>query len=163
MTEPNALVITRILDAPIERVWQAWTDPELVRRWWGPHHFSAPEARIDLRVGGRYVFAMLAPPEMGGQVSYSAGEYLRIEPPHLLEFTQHLSDPEGNPIDPVSIGMPPDFPPEIRTTVSFRARGQVTEVVVTERSWAPGQMAVYSELGMRQSLDKMQAALDEAG
>ena len=44
------VVVTRVLDAPVERAWQPWTDPELVKRWWGPNGFSAPVAKIDFRV-----------------------------------------------------------------------------------------------------------------
>ena len=46
------LVFTRTFAAPVERVWQAWADPELVKRWWGPDGFTCPLARIDLREGG---------------------------------------------------------------------------------------------------------------
>ena len=46
------LVVTRIFDAPRELVWQAWTDPTHLMRWWGPEGFSAPTSNIDLRVGG---------------------------------------------------------------------------------------------------------------
>jgi hypothetical protein len=47
------LVITRIFDAPPELVWKAWTDPELIQRWWGPNGFDLPTCRNDFRVGGR--------------------------------------------------------------------------------------------------------------
>jgi len=48
----SELVITRVFDAPRELVWNAWTEPESVKRWWGPKGFTAPFCRIDLRVGG---------------------------------------------------------------------------------------------------------------
>ena len=48
----SELVITRVFDAPRELVWNAWTEPERVKRWWGPQSFTAPFCRIDLRVGG---------------------------------------------------------------------------------------------------------------
>ncbi|MGZ5555339.1 MAG: SRPBCC domain-containing protein, partial [Candidatus Aminicenantales bacterium] len=48
----SILVIDRVFDAPRERVWMAWTDPDLVRRWWGPKGFTTPVCRISLRVGG---------------------------------------------------------------------------------------------------------------
>ena len=43
------LVVTRVIDAPVEQVWKAWTDPELVKQWWGPDGFTCPLARIDFR------------------------------------------------------------------------------------------------------------------
>jgi hypothetical protein len=72
-----------------------------------------------------------------------------------LEFTQSLSDKDGNKIDPTQIGMPPDFPAEIRTSVVFRAKGNMTELTVTEYDWPVSQMFVYSYAGMQQSIDKL--------
>jgi uncharacterized protein YndB with AHSA1/START domain len=153
------LVITRILDAPLELVWRAWTEPERVMRWWGPKYYASPSCKIDLRVGGKYIFAMRAPADQGGQDSYTAGVYSRIVPMALLEFTQGLSDQDGSPIDPAQIGMPPDFPKEIRTVVTFKAKGEMTELTVTEYGWTPGQMYVYSLAGMHQSIDKLAESL----
>ncbi len=122
--DPNVrkeeLVVTRIIDASVEVVWKAWTEPEQVMHWWGPKYYTSPSCRIDLRVGGRYVFAMQAPEDQGGQTSYTSGVYRRILPMELLEFTQGLSDAEGNRIDPAQAGMPADFPGELNTTVTFR-------------------------------------------
>jgi uncharacterized protein YndB with AHSA1/START domain len=156
------LVVTRIIDAPIELVWKAWTDPEHVMRWWGPKHYTSPTSRIDLREGGEYVFCMRAPKDQGGQDSFSAGVYKKIVPMERLEFTQGLSDKDGNKIDPAQVGMPPDFPKEIRTSVVFKAKGGMTELTITEYDWPVGQMYVYSLAGLHQSLDKMAASFARA-
>jgi predicted 3-demethylubiquinone-9 3-methyltransferase (glyoxalase superfamily)/uncharacterized protein YndB with AHSA1/START domain len=148
-------VIRRIIDAPLALVWKAWTEPEHVVRWWGPKDYTSPSAKIDLRVGGKYIFCMRAPQEQGGQDSYTAGIYQRIVPLQLLEFTQGLSDEQGNPIDPQAAGMPPDFPKEIRTVVAFKAKGGMTELTITEYGWTPGVMSVFSLAGMHQSIDKL--------
>jgi uncharacterized protein YndB with AHSA1/START domain len=153
------LVVTRIIDAPLELVWKAWTDPQHVVRWWGPKHYTSPSAKIDLREGGRYVFCMRAPADQGGQDSYTSGVYKKIVPMQFLEFTQALSDKDGNPIDPAQLGMPPDFPAEIRTTISFQAKGNMTELTITEFDWPVSQMYVYSYAGMQQSIDKLAADL----
>jgi len=153
------IIITRILDAPIELVWKAWTDPEHVKRWWGPKYYTSPSCKIDLREGGKYIFAMRAPKEQGGQDSYTAGVYTKIVPMERLEFTQGLADKDGNRIDPAQAGMPPDFPKEIRTVITFKAKGEMTELIITEYSWTPGQMMVYSYAGMHQSIDKLAESL----
>ncbi len=149
------LVVTRIIDAPVDVVWDAWTQPDHVKHWWGPKDFSSPSCTIDLRVGGRYVFAMQAPKQQGGQVSYIAGVYQRIIPVKLLEFTQALSDAGGNPIDPAQIGVPRDFPAELHTVVTFRPRGDMTELTITQDGWVPGQMFVYALAGTQQQTDKL--------
>lgn len=165
MTETNVnvrkedLVVTRILNAPLELVWKAWTDPKHVMRWWGPKYYTSPDCKIDLRVGGRYIFCMRAPADQGGQDSYTAGVYLKILPMERLEFTQGLADKDGNRIDPAQMGMPLDFPKELRTVVTFKAIGNLTELTITEYNWTVGQMYVYSYAGMQQSLDKLAASL----
>jgi uncharacterized protein YndB with AHSA1/START domain len=149
------LVVTRIIDAPLELVWKAWTDPEYVKRWWGPKHYSSPMCRIDLRPGGSYLFAMRAPQDQGGQDSYTGGTYSKIVPMERLEFSQSLTDKDGNRVDPAQLGMPPDFPREIRTVVVFKAKGQMTELTITEYDWPVSQMYVYSLAGLHQSIDKL--------
>ncbi len=153
------LVVTRIIDAPLELVWKAWTEPEHVMRWWGPKDYTSPSCKIDLREGGQYIFCMRAPLEQGGQDSYTAGVYQKIVPMQRLEFTQGLADKDGNPVDPAQVGMPPDFPKEIRTTILFKAKGSMTELVITQSSWPVSQMYVYALAGMHQSIDKLAASL----
>jgi uncharacterized protein YndB with AHSA1/START domain len=149
------LVVKRIIDAPVELVWKAWTDPEQVKRWWGPKDYTSPSCKIDLRTGGKFIFCMRAPQYQGGQDMYTSGVYKEIVPLKRLEFTQGLSDKDGNRIDPALVGMPPDFPREIRTVIVFKAKGEMTELTITEYDWPVSQMMVYSYAGMHQSLDKL--------
>lgn len=154
------IVVKRIIDAPVELVWRAWTDPEYVMRWWGPAHYTSPSATVDLREGGTFTFCMEAPPEQGGARHYSTGVYKQIVEQKRLEFTQFLSDEKGNKIDPTSVGMPADFPHEIHTEITFHAiRPDMTELTIIERDWTMGQMAVYSLAGLHQSIDKLAGSL----
>jgi uncharacterized protein YndB with AHSA1/START domain len=153
------LVITRIIDAPIDLVWKAWTDPQYVTRWWGPEFYTSPTCKIDLREGGRYTFCMRAPQDQGGQDMYTSGIYKKIVPMQYLEFTQGMSDKDGNPVDPAQLGLPADFPKELRTTIVFTAKGNMTELTITEYDWPVSQMYVYSYAGMHQSLDKLSTSL----
>ncbi len=154
------LVVTRIIDAPIELVWRSWTDPEYVMKWWGPKYYTSPSCKKDFREGGKYIFCMRAPKEQGGQDNYTAGVYKKIVPLERIEFTQGLSDQDGNPIDPAQVGMPPDFPEEIRMVVTFkRVRHDMTELTVTEYDWPVSQMLVYSYAGLQQSIDKQVESL----
>jgi len=149
--------VSRTFEAPINLVWAVWTDPDLVMRWWGPKHFSAPVARMDFRVGGTSLVSMKAPPEMGGQQYYSIWRYVRIELHQTIEFMQHLSDSKGNPVDPTSVGMPPDFPPDIRTIVSFEEIAP-RETRMTVKEYAEfASMSHFAQLGLEQSIEKMAA------
>jgi uncharacterized protein YndB with AHSA1/START domain len=74
------LVLTRDLAFPVERVWRAFTDPAALAAWFWPQRF-APTAAVELRAGGRW---RIDGPGAGMAV---AGEYVTVEPPHLLVFT----------------------------------------------------------------------------
>jgi len=86
------LVITRVFDAPRELVWKAWIDPERVRRWWGPKNFTAPVCKIDLRVGGAYLYCMRSPE---GKDYWSRGVYREIVPPERIVCTDSFADEKG--------------------------------------------------------------------
>ncbi len=149
------VVITRVFDFPVEVVWKAWTDPSLVMQWWGPEHYTSPRCEIDFREGGKYLFSMRAPDSHGGQESFSAGVYKKIVPLERLEFSQYMADQEGNYIDPAQIGLPADFPANVDMVIEFFARGEQTELKITEYGWTPGEMLKYAIMGMNQSLDKL--------
>ncbi len=159
------IVVTRIFDAPVELVWRAWTDPGYVMRWWGPDHFTSPSAKIDFREGGTSLVCMRAPEDFGGQDMYSTWVYQKIVPMQHIEFIQNLADENGNLLDPAKLGLPPEFPKDTRTIVSFKALGNgKTEMTVTEYSMpAPDtEMGKNAELGLNQSLDKMAAIFVDA-
>lgn len=152
-TNKKELVVTRLFDAPIEQVWNAWKDPELVKRWWGPDGFTAPVAKIDFREGGTSLVCMSSP-QFGD--NYSTWHYRKIAPMQRIEYIHNLVDKDGNKIDPVSIGMPEDFPQDQLNTVSFRTvDANRTEITVTEYDWTEGQMMELSRMGLEQCLEKM--------
>jgi uncharacterized protein YndB with AHSA1/START domain len=153
------LVVNRIIEAPVKLVWAAWTESELVKRWWGPKNYTSPECRIDLRVGGKYLFTMRAPAEWGGEDSYTAGEYLRIVPLERLEFTESISDKNGVPLQPGAPGMPPDFPQNLHTVVTFENVSGLTRLVITTSGWTSGTMFVFALAGLHQSIDKLEFSL----
>lgn len=56
--KPNELYITRIYDAPVKLVWDAWTDPAKTAKWWGPRGFTITTHSKDLKVGGHWHYTM---------------------------------------------------------------------------------------------------------
>ena len=150
------LVFTRIFEAPVELLWQAWTDPETLMQWWGPDIFTCPSAMIDLREGGTSIICMRAPKEFGGQDMYSTWYYTKIIPLERIELIHNLSDKDGNKIDPAKIGMPANFPQGQRQVIAFRKLGEGrTELSVTQFGWLPGNMMEMAKMGMEQTLVKM--------
>lgn len=151
------LVISRVVDAPVGQVWQAWTEPEQVRRWWGPTGFTCPLARIDLREGGTSLVAMRSPQ---GQDLYNTWTYRSIVPRQRLEFIQNFADQDGNKLAPASIGLPAEIPQDVRNLVTFTALdGHRTKMTVTEYGYASDQILELSKAGLEQVLDKLAASL----
>ena len=90
-SEGGDLVFERTFDAPRERVWQAFTDPEIVPRWWGRHGTTTTVAEMDVRPGGKWRYISSAPDR--DDVAFY-GEYLSITPPEGFEWT-FMFDVEG--------------------------------------------------------------------
>jgi uncharacterized protein YndB with AHSA1/START domain len=96
LTEDAAQVlrIERTFDAPAEEVFDAWTSPEVIERWFRPgRDWKAPSAQVDLRVGGMVRVVMRAP---DGSEEGAGGEYTAIERPHRLAFTWTFDDDPSN-------------------------------------------------------------------
>ena len=79
------LNVTRTFAAPREAVYEAWTDPEHLKQWWGPEGMDAPVAELDVRSGGKYRTCMRSPD--GKQEMWVGGEYVEVSPPQRLVFT----------------------------------------------------------------------------
>ncbi|MBA3262727.1 MAG: SRPBCC family protein [Thermoleophilaceae bacterium] len=91
------ILITREFDAPKHLVYEAWTTPELVRRWWSADRGEMTIAEIDLRVGGMWRYVMVA--EGGFEVAFH-GEYREIVPNERLVSTEvYEGMPEGEALD----------------------------------------------------------------
>lgn len=86
-TDQPSFTIVRDFAAPRNRVWEAWTNPDIMARWFHPETLVTPRASVsvDLRVGGTYTYTMRIPDT--GQEFPTAGRYLRIEEPRRLDFT----------------------------------------------------------------------------
>jgi uncharacterized protein YndB with AHSA1/START domain len=151
----KTITIVRIFDAPRERVWQAWTDPEQVKKWWGPEGFTAPSATVDFRVGGTYVYAMQGPPGTEwDKVMYSGGEYLEIVPMEKIVSTDYFTDETGAWIDPSMLGMPGEWPEKMKVTVTFEDAGEGRTKLTLTHEGHPAEMASDAEAGWSSSFDK---------
>jgi uncharacterized protein YndB with AHSA1/START domain len=155
---PKQMVITRIFDAPRALVWKAWTDPETLMRWWGPKYFTSPVAKIDLREGGEYLFAMRSPE---GQDLYSTGTYKKIDPMNEIIYTDSFSDAEGNIIPPSVFGMGDDYPVASDITVRFEDYDGKTKLTVIGNR-PQGIMGEYATAGWNESLDKLADSLSKS-
>lgn len=120
--DDKKIVIERVFDAPVEAVWRAWTTPEEVQKWWGPEGFTSPSIKIDLQVGGKYIYAMRGPEGTEwDKVMYSAGVFEEIVPLKKIVVTDYFSDAEGNEADPTDYGMDKNVPTKMTAIIEFEA------------------------------------------
>lgn len=86
--------ITREFDAPRHLIYQAWTTPELISRWWHANRGKAEVVEVDLRVGGKWRWVMTA--DRGFEVAFS-GEYREIVPNERIVYTEMFEGAPGSP------------------------------------------------------------------
>lgn len=153
MTDTLNMVLTRVFDAPLERVWNAWHEPEQVRKWWGPKGFTSPLAKMDFREGGVSLVCMRSP---DGFDMYNTWTYRKIVPMQRIEYVLNFSDKDGNKLDPSAIGMPTGIPQDVPHVILFNDLGNGrTEVTVTEYGYTTPEIVELSKAGMAECLDKM--------
>jgi uncharacterized protein YndB with AHSA1/START domain len=150
------LFIQRIFAASRDRVWNAWTDPDLIAQWWGPAGFTAPVIEVDLRAGGRYLFSMRSPV---GQEFWSTGVYREIVPMERLVYTDSFADAEGNVVPASHYGMSGDWPQELLVTVTFEDHDGGTKMTLRHEGIPAGESLDMTEAGWNESLDKLAGVL----
>ena len=121
------LVITRVFDAPRERVWKALTESTELKRWWGPRGFTSPVYDIDLRPGGEYLACMRAP---DGKEYWSRGVFCEVMPPERLIMTDSFADEHGNSVPASYYGMSGDWPMEMVVTLTLEEEGDKTKLTL---------------------------------
>ena len=131
-TKTEPFVVSRVLDAPRERVWKAWTEAARLKQWWGPQGFKVHTCKVDLRPGGVFLYGMTAPDgsEMWGRFAYRV-----IDAPERLVFIVSFSDPQGGVTrHPWS----ESWPLETLSSVIFEDLGGKTRLTV---QWVPHDSA----------------------
>jgi uncharacterized protein YndB with AHSA1/START domain len=112
-TKSNQINITRVYDAPVKAVWDAWTDPKQVAQWWGPRGFTITTHSKDLRPGGKWVYTMHGP---DGTDYPNDTHYLEVEKHAKLVYDHGAND---------------DRPPLFRVTVLFSESAGKTTMQMT--------------------------------
>jgi uncharacterized protein YndB with AHSA1/START domain len=133
----HELVLTRLLDAPREKLFRCWTDPTLLVQWFAPKPYLTPRADVDLRVGGANNIVMQGP---DGQEMPNRGTYLEIVPNRKLVFTDAY----------VGDWLPRDGKPFMTVIVSFDDEAGKTRYTATVRHWTDEDMKSHEAMGFHQ-------------
>jgi uncharacterized protein YndB with AHSA1/START domain len=154
-TSTTTLNIERTFEAPREVIWKAWSEPETIKKWWGPRHFTIPVCNIDFRVGGRTFSSMKGPMPDGTTIEiWSVGVYKEIVPLELIVTTDSFADPDGNPVPASYYGMGEGFEEEAVIELRFKDLGNRTEMKLRHIGM-PSHMAVEATMGWNESFDKL--------
>ncbi len=151
------MIVTRVIDAPREIVWKAFTQPEYVQQWWGPNGFTSPSCRSDFRVGGMFLYCMRSP---DGQQGWTGGQFHEIIPHEKIVYSLYFADSDGNRVEPEEIGVSHDVIDGAHDEVRFEDLGDGrTKITLIgnesmESARASGQLE-----GNQQTLDKLAAVV----
>jgi uncharacterized protein YndB with AHSA1/START domain len=152
---PSVVVIETIFDAPVEKVWQVWTEPASIQKWWGPNHYTAPIIQNDLRVGASFLYAMKSPKD---QTTWNTGKYTEIVLHRRIVSKMSFSDETGTPMTAKQAGLPGNWRDEMTMTVDFTPQGQRTKVRVQQEG-IPLLMSLFSKMGWEQQFVKFEKLL----
>lgn len=146
--QPGELTLEMVRALPVAppRVFAAFSDPDQLAKWWGPEGFSVGSLDSDPRAGGTYRIKM-QPPE--GDPFYLGGEFREVDPPGRLAFTFVYEDPDPDDV-------------ETLVELSFRDRGESTEVVFTQGSFKTEARRELHRDGWTDSFDRLEKLLSQS-
>jgi uncharacterized protein YndB with AHSA1/START domain len=152
-TDPDNLTLTLIadLEAPVDRVWELWSDPRKLEGWWGPPGYPATFERHDLTPGGEVKYLMTGPE---GDTHHGVWRVTSVDRPTSLEFTDAFADTDGTPIADMPVHM-------VRVRLTERDGGTRMEIRSTFESREDMEKLVKMGMveGLEQAVGQMDALL----
>ena len=130
------LVISRIIDAPRERVFKAWTEPQLLKQWFAPLPYTTPVAELDVRPGGANLIVMRGP---DGNDLPNRGVYLEVVKNEKLVITDAYTE-----------AWEPSEKPFMTVIVTFENEGGKTKYTARVRHWTVADRETHEKMGFHQ-------------
>ena len=130
------LVLTRLIDAPREKLYRAWTEPALMKQWFAPKPWTTPEAQTDVRPGGASLVVMRSP---DGQDFPNRGVYLEVVPNERLVVT-----------DAYTKAWEPSEKPFMTLILTFEAEGGKTRYTARARHWTVADREAHEKMGFHE-------------
>jgi uncharacterized protein YndB with AHSA1/START domain len=135
-TSDRELVLTRLIDAPREKLFKAWTDPELLKQWFAPLPYTTPVAELDVRPGGANFIVMRGP---DGNDMPNRGVYLEVVENERLVFT-----------DAYAKAWEPSEKPFMTVVLTFEDEGGKTRYTARVRHWTVADREAHEKMGFHQ-------------
>ncbi len=147
--EGRKITITRVFSAPRELTFKAFSECEHLMRWWGPREWPLAVCKIDLRVGGKWHYAMKS---SSGEEARGLGIYEEVKAPERLVYTDAFSDPEGN--------LNPDLPVS-KVAIDFEELSGRTRVVSVSTMASEADVETLVNMGMIPGITETWDRLEE--
>ncbi len=135
-TSDRELVLSRLIDAPRETVFKAWTDPALLKQWFAPRPYTTPVAELDVRPGGANLIVMRDP---AGHEFPNRGVYLEIVENERLVFT-----------DAYAAAWEPSEKPFMTVILTFEDEGGKTRYTARVRHWTVADREAHEKMGFHE-------------
>lgn len=132
----HELVLTRLIDAPPEKVYRCWTEPELLKQWFAPKPYTTPVAELDVRPGGSALIVMRGP---DGKDLPNPGVYLEVVPGRRLVST-----------DAYVKAWEPSAKPFITIVLTFDPENGKTRYTARVRHWSAADCEAHEKMGFHQ-------------
>ena len=137
------LLLTRTLNAPVDLVWEAWTNPEHIAKWWGPNGFTNTITTMDMKPGGEWILTMHGP----DGTDYKNKSIFKEVIPHKKIVFDHIA-------------------PNFTATIEFEARGEQTHLTwhmlfETTEQFIQVVKTFKADDGLKQNIDKLNAYLTQ--
>ena len=146
-TDSRDLVLTRLIDAPREKVFRCWTDPKLLEQWFAPKPWTVTNAKLDPRPGGASSFTMHGP---DGEEMPLSGVYLEVVPNEKIVTT-----------DAYSAGWIPSEKPFFTAVMTFEDEGGKTRYTARARHWREEDREAHEKMGFHEGWGQCADQLEE--
>ncbi|MCZ4090560.1 SRPBCC family protein [Sinorhizobium psoraleae] len=135
-TDDRELVLTRLINAPREKVYRAWTEADLLKQWFAPLPWTTPDAELDVRPGGSNRIVMRSPE---GQDFPNFGVYLEVVPNEKLVVTDAFTE-----------AWKPSEKPFMTVILTFEDEGGKTRYTARVRHWTTADREAHEKMGFHQ-------------
>lgn len=147
--QDRTLVIERVFDVPRDLVFEAWSKPEHLARWWAVKGWTVPVCDVDFRPGGTWRYCMKGPK---GEESWGKAIYHEIVPPERIVFTDYFADADGNVNEKA---------PSARITVEFTEHAGRTTLRTRSEYPSSADLDTVMKMGMAEGVTESWDTLED--